>query len=471
MTEEMRSSSTRRNCHDLKSAIIDADLCCGCGTCVGVCPTGALTIDLFQSHQPTICRSKCIQCGLCYEVCPGRGYPIVEWASRSCDEATMMDLERGPVRHYWIGHSTDPGIRLNSASGGIATSFLLYLLETGRVEDVVVIGMESERPVVKLTDDPAVVRDAAMSKYGPVPMLATVIPELRKRSRRIAMTVTPCQLAGLRRATERIPKLRDSIVLTVGLFCGYIQSYDALTSIGATLGVRYPGDAKFVAWRYGPYPGSARFERLDGAAVEKPLYRWLDLAVPHFSLNRCFLCPDCGNWLADITLGDDHKELTDQTLIVCRTRRGADALEGARLAGVIDYRPLEPARVIRDPVLTGTVRGKLLPAIACNAWLNKRDRPSTQFDYDARSLLRGELRSLVPFWIWKYRLTIWVRTGWRRRYLLKHPALLERTGHFLYYFPATIPGWFYALKTVKVFCRVLKYLEARLSRLRVIASS
>jgi coenzyme F420-reducing hydrogenase beta subunit len=365
-----------------------------------------------------------------------------------------MYSERGPVRRYLKGHSTDPDIRQASASGGIATSLLLHLLEAKQVDEVAVIGMENERPAARLTNDPRVVLDAMMSKYGPVPMLATLIPELRKRPRRIAMTLTPCQLGGWTRATERIPKLRESTVLTIGLFCGQIQTYDALASIAASLKVRYPGEVKFIAWRYGPYPGSARFERPDGTAIEKPLYPWLDIAVPLFSLHRCFLCPDGGNWLADMTLGDIHHKGTDETVIVSRTKRGQEALESAQKAGKISLEILS-AEQVASCVIHGITRSKLLPAIARNAWFRKNGRTAPKFDYDATELLHGNIKRLVPLWIWKYRLTFWARTGWRRRFLLKHPALLEKIGHFLYYFPATIPGFTPAVKTGKYFVRVL----------------
>ncbi len=373
---------------------------------------------------------------------------MVQWSAQSCDDKTSMVHERGPVRHYWLGHSTDPDIRLNSASGGIATSLLLHLLESGQVDDVVVIGMENERPVALLTHDPQVVRDAMMSKYGPVPMLATVIPELRRRPRRIAMTVTPCQLGGWMLATERLPKLRESSVLSVGLFCGQIQNYDALTSIAATLGVRYPGEAKFTAWRYGPYPGSARFELPDGTAAEKPLYPWLDVAVPHFSLHRCFLCPDGGNWMADMTLGDIHHGGTDETVIVCRTRRGEEALESAQRAGRIAVEELTPDQV-EACVIKGMTGSKMLPAIARNIWLKKRGQVAPEFDYDSTALLRGNRKRMAPIWVWKYCLTFWARTGWRRRFLLSHPRVLERTGHFLYCFPQAIPGFNLAVRLAK----------------------
>ncbi|MFC1523804.1 Coenzyme F420 hydrogenase/dehydrogenase, beta subunit C-terminal domain [Thermodesulfobacteriota bacterium] len=424
----------------VKNEVVNKNLCCGCGACVGVCPTGALAIDIFKSHEPVFDKLKCIDCGLCYDVCPGRGYPVVQWSRQQCSEAIRMIPERGPVGKYLMGHSTDPDIRLNSASGGIATSMMLYLLDSGQVDEVAVIGMENEYPVARLTCDLQVVRESLASKYGPIPMFATLIPELRKRPRRIAMTVTPCQLGAWKRALERIPKLQESTVITIGLFCGQIQSYDSITSIAATLGVQYPGEASFIAWRHGPYPGCARFEIPDGAALEKPLYQWLDVAVPHFSLHRCFLCPDGGNWLADMTLGDIHAGGDDETVIVCRTKRAEDILLSAQDAGKILIQELSSEQV-EESVIRHITRSKMLPAIARNAWLKKKGAPVPEFDYDAILLLQGRKRMMAIFWVWKYRLTFWCRTGWRRNILLKHPWLLERTGHFLYYFPVTIPGW------------------------------
>ena len=442
-------------CTDLKFKILDVNLCCGCGGCVGVCPTGALSIDLLKSHEPLIDAVKCTGCGLCYDVCPGRGYPVVQWAESQRDEETRMFVDRGPVRKYLMGHSLDPEIRLNSASGGIATSLMLHLLETGQVDDVVVVGMENDRPVARLTHDPQVVRDSVGSKYGPVPMLASVIPELRKHPRRIAMTVTPCQLGGWRRAVERIPKLGESSVLTIGLFCGQVQSYESLVSIAATLGVKYPDDAKFTHWRYGPYPGSARFEFPDGKSVEKPLYPWLDVAVPHFSLKRCFLCPDGGNWLADMTLGDIHSGGDDETVIVCRTRRAEEVLESAQQASRIAMQDMTFVQV-EQCVIRKIFRSKMLPAIARNAWLEKKGKFVPKFDYDGASLLPGRLKMMAILWVWKYWLTFWCRTGWQRRFLLKYPWMMEKTGHFLYYFPSTIPGWQIALRFRELFRRLLK---------------
>jgi coenzyme F420 hydrogenase subunit beta len=428
----------------LNNEVIQPGICCGCGACVGVCPGHALHIDIHSGHEPVMDASKCTNCGLCLEVCPGQGYPAVQWSRRLCDEITTMMPERGPVRHHWLGKATDPEICSGGASGGVATALLLHLLASNQVDDVAVIGMENERPVARLTHDPDVIRSAQMSKYGPVPMLSTIIPELMMKPRRIAMTCTPCQLGGWLRAQERLPRLRENDVLSIGLFCGQIQSYDVLHTIAETMKIRYPGGAEFLAWRAGDYPGNARFRLPDGVIVDKPLYPWLDVAVPHFSLKRCFLCPDASNWMADMTLGDNHKGLVDGTVIVCRSKRGEAALQSAKAAGTIEYESLSADRIASDPVLKGITGMKLFPAIARNAWLKNKGLPSPKFDYTENAAVVGysNKRALMKrLWVFKYRMTFWFRSGWRRRFLLRYPYLMEKTGHFLYYFPVTLPGW------------------------------
>lgn len=428
------------NCIDLKRSVIDSGLCCGCGACFGVCPAEALTIDITRSHEPIIDESKCTECGLCFDVCPGRGYDIAVPSRDRSDEGALFIPERGPVIECLAGHSTDPEIRLHSASGGVATSLLIHLLESRQVDSVLVVGMENERPAARLTHEIMEIKDSSGSKYGPVPLLACLIRELMKRPQRIAATFTPCQLAGWRKAAESIPRLRESTVTAVGFFCGYIQTYDAIKGVASTLGLEYPDEATFTHWRYGPYPGNIRFERRDGSSVEKPLYDWLDIAVPHYSLKRCFLCPDGGNWLADMTLGDIHSGGEDETVIVCRTGRGRAALDSARNAGSIVTRELRPEQ-IEQSVIRHITRSKLLPALARISWLDRKGRPAPEFDYNIPSLLRYGKKSMSAIQVMKYRLTFWLRKNRPRRFLLRHPPLLERTGHFLYNLPSSLPGW------------------------------
>ena len=47
-------------------AVIDEDKCVGCGACVDVCPTEAITMnDIAHIDAET-----CVDCGTCVEECP-----------------------------------------------------------------------------------------------------------------------------------------------------------------------------------------------------------------------------------------------------------------------------------------------------------------------------------------------------------------------------------------------------------------
>lgn len=47
---------------------IDPAKCIGCGSCAGMCPVGAISMD--KDGKYVIDKTKCISCGTCASVCP-----------------------------------------------------------------------------------------------------------------------------------------------------------------------------------------------------------------------------------------------------------------------------------------------------------------------------------------------------------------------------------------------------------------
>lgn len=49
-------------------AIITADECVGCGTCVDECPAEAISMN--DQDIAIVAVAKCTDCGMCVDVCP-----------------------------------------------------------------------------------------------------------------------------------------------------------------------------------------------------------------------------------------------------------------------------------------------------------------------------------------------------------------------------------------------------------------
>lgn len=48
--------------------MVNQEKCIGCGTCVAICPVGAISFN--ENGKATINKSKCIHCGACQASCP-----------------------------------------------------------------------------------------------------------------------------------------------------------------------------------------------------------------------------------------------------------------------------------------------------------------------------------------------------------------------------------------------------------------
>ncbi|MBQ3494684.1 MAG: 4Fe-4S binding protein [Clostridia bacterium] len=48
--------------------MVDQKKCIGCGTCVDICPVGAIFFN--EDQKAEIDPKKCIKCGTCEAVCP-----------------------------------------------------------------------------------------------------------------------------------------------------------------------------------------------------------------------------------------------------------------------------------------------------------------------------------------------------------------------------------------------------------------
>lgn len=59
-----------------KYAAVDKNVCVACGSCVRVCPIGAISV--YKGSYAEVNAQKCVGCGRCANICPAGCIEIKE---------------------------------------------------------------------------------------------------------------------------------------------------------------------------------------------------------------------------------------------------------------------------------------------------------------------------------------------------------------------------------------------------------
>ncbi len=296
------------------SRIIDGGLCHRCGSCVGICPTSAL--GLSQDGYPTVkSLSACTDCDLCVKVCPGDEFDFYETHQKNYGQLGDIASTHGHFLEATLAYATDSELRKNGTSGGLITAILLSLLEKGEIDGAVVITSDPDvlwrgKPIVARTREEILA--STKSKYAISPT-NSVFSEILATPGRYVLVGLPCQIHGYTKAAELDPRLRERIILTIGLYCHAAVEHEGYEIVWNSLGKAREGANKFVS-RIGKHPGTPYVLYPDGKSKpvyfpEKKGYRpssieMINILYRLYSPARCLTCFDASSEFADIAVGD-----------------------------------------------------------------------------------------------------------------------------------------------------------------------
>ena len=290
--------------------VVADGLCVQCGTCAGLCPHEAIEMrwSLARGWLPLVDEGRCKDCGACLAVCPGRGLDFARTAWwRAAGEGAPAPDFLGPWRGLWFGWATDEEMRYRGASGGVATAIVTGALADDLIDAAILVRPARDKALAMepfVARSPDEIAGCRGSKYNMV-ALNTALRAVLAHAGRYALVGLPCHIQGLRLAQRRYPRLRDRVVLALGIFCGWSAEPRATALAARRLGLE-PAALSRVRYRGPGWPGGLRLETADGVVRERPYpdYYDDDRAMRAFTAPRCRLCPDGLAELADVSVGD-----------------------------------------------------------------------------------------------------------------------------------------------------------------------
>ena len=322
------------------------NLCTGCGTCVAMCPKKAIEMRIDERkgiYVPKINEEKCNSCGLCRRVCPGHS---VDFKALNLDifGKEPEDVLMGNYQACYLGHAADYDLRYNAASGGVVTALLLFALEKGMIDGALVTKMSEENP---LEPQPFIARtkeeiiSACKSKYCPVPA-NIALREILKEAGRFAVVGLPCHIHGVRKAESANKKLKEKVILHIGIFCSHSDTFWQTEFLLKKLGIKEEDIAK-IDYRGEGWPGLMSVLLKNGKKVSVPYSEagslhglWLHAIL------RCAFCCDLTAELADVSCGDAWlpeilvNEKMGKSIVISRTKIGEALFLEAAQNGYIE---------------------------------------------------------------------------------------------------------------------------------------
>ncbi|MBK9118506.1 MAG: Coenzyme F420 hydrogenase/dehydrogenase, beta subunit C-terminal domain [Phycisphaerales bacterium] len=330
----------------LKAEVIDAGLCTRCGTCIGACPHGALSVpDLLGDCLPQR-TDACADCNAeCYTGCSGRyvDFPALNHVLHGHQPEHPLI---GSYRGLYVAHATDAAVRQGGASGGLATAFLQHLFAQQKIAGAYVMGMDALRPYLpepRLATTFAEAQTAAQSKYVVRPY-NVLFRDIAPEGEPLAYVGVPCQVHSLRKLQQAGHPVARRFRYVIGIYCGNILHFASTRSFLAKQGVHNLAEVQSLAFRAGEWPGNMRVELKSGRVIEMPKFH-ANYLIPFYIMKRCLQCTDLANEFADVSCGDAWAPVYEErgkgfSMLVVRTGTGQQLFEELCAAGGISAQPL-----------------------------------------------------------------------------------------------------------------------------------
>ena len=300
--------------------VCEKNLCNGCMACVEKCKAKAIFVERkVNTYNAIIDEQKCIHCHACSTVCP-----------RNMSE----DVLHSPIKWYQ-GWATDELVRINSTSGGAASSIMAGFIDAGGY--VCSCAFWDGEFCYKVTNSKEDIRLFAGSKYvksNPQGSYQKIL-ELLKAGKSVLFLGLPCHVAGIKNYIGK-PYLDN--LYTADLICHGTPDPMLLNSYLKSHGIdiKAISDISFRSKDDFRVRENAKPIARQGVA-DRYLYSFLKKVN---YTDNCYNCQFASiNRISDLTLGDSwgtNLDMTEQkkgiSLLLAQSEKGMQLIHMGKLS-------------------------------------------------------------------------------------------------------------------------------------------
>lgn len=332
----------QRGQRELDRLVVDAKLCTGCGSCVGLCPYRRFYRDRIVTLFPCD-REE----GRCFDFCP-RTPADLDGIRKALFEPADTTPELGAVKAIYLARATREKVRSRAQHGGTVSTLLSLALKEGLIDAAVVTDRKDAMdPFGVVVTDPERVVSHAGSSFVVSPSVAAFNRAVRDGFANLGAVALPCQ--ALAYAKMRVlpedennpPAQRPSLV--IGLFCSWAFSRDRFSELA-----RKSVDPYLVRGMDIPPKQYGVLQLFTGE-------RTVDIGLEEAKRcirGGCHYCFDLTAEFSDISVGsalleEDWESARGWNTVIVRTRRARELLDLARKRRMLECREI-PSQVVSE---------------------------------------------------------------------------------------------------------------------------
>lgn len=337
----------------LLEKVMKSELCNRCGSCVGLSNGKVRFADKIGRYKPEIIEPLTEEeTNRIWNACSGQMFDFPKYREIFYKNSQAFHSYLGSYNNIYIGFSKDPKIRINSASGGLISATLIYLLENKKIDGVITLRMSEKEPWFTepfIATTRQEIFDAAQSKY-----IITSVNEILSTSKdfkgRLAFVGLPGQVQSIRKLQAANDPAVRNIDYIFGPFYGNTLYFSSVISFLKTYGIKNYTEITKLYFRYGEWPGNMRVELKNGKVFELKKFH-ANYLIPFHILKNSLYCTDFTNEFTDISGGDAWAPVYEErgkgfSLVISRTKKGQDLLEEMVASGKLELNTIDEQEAI-----------------------------------------------------------------------------------------------------------------------------